>query len=137
MDSTLPPLRHAIICRRWNSSNVFLWALRRVANAIDAGFIYTRLTVQEATLFYWTPARSAWKRSTIGTIGSSIAAAVGPRRCQVRNVFWKWMLATNGGNAAFGGFAGFREGIIAGIEVFALLMMVILTDGHGVYRMKG
>ncbi len=92
--------------------------------ANDAGFVCTRLTVQEATLFHWTPARSTRKRSTVSAIGGTIAAAVGAGGGQVRYVFWKRVLAANGGNAAFGGFAGLGKGVVAGVEVFTLLVIV-------------
>jgi len=35
------------------------------------------------------------------------------------------MLAANGGHAAFGGFAGLGEGVVAGVEVFALFELVL------------
>jgi len=95
-----------------------------VNRANDAGFVGTCLTVQEATLLYWTPTRSARNGSTVGTTGGTIAATVGAGGGQMRNIFWQWVLATNGGNAAFGGFAGFGEGVVAGVEVFTLLVIV-------------
>lgn len=40
----------------------------------------------------------------------------------MRDVFREGMLAADGGHTAFGGFAGFGEGVVAGVEVFALLL---------------
>lgn len=53
---------------------------------------------------------------------AAVAMAVGRnRRGEMGNVFWEWVLGTDGGDAAFGGFAGFGEGVVAGVEVFAFL----------------
>lgn len=38
------------------------------------------------------------------------------------NVFWERVLRTNGGDANVGGFASFGEGIVARVEIFALLL---------------
>ena len=40
----------------------------------------------------------------------------------MRDVFGKRVLRAHGGDADVGGFAGFREGVVAGVEVFALLV---------------
>ena len=37
------------------------------------------------------------------------------------DVFWERMLGADRGDAAFGGFAGFGESIITGVEIFAFL----------------
>lgn len=42
---------------------------------------------------------------------------------QMRDVLGDGMLGTDVGDADVGGFTGFAQGIIAGIEVFALLMI--------------
>jgi hypothetical protein len=39
----------------------------------------------------------------------------------VRDVLWNWVFATDLGDAYVGGFAGFGQGVVAGVEVFALL----------------
>ncbi len=40
---------------------------------------------------------------------------------EVGDVLWKRVLGADAGDTAFGGFAGFGEGIVARIEVFAFL----------------
>lgn len=53
---------------------------------------------------------------------ASVAVAVGrDGGGKVGDVFWKWVLGADGGDAAFGGFAGFGEGVVARVEVFAFL----------------
>jgi len=41
------------------------------------------------------------------------------------DVLWDWMLAANLGDANVGGFAGFGESVVAGVEVLALLQLVL------------
>jgi len=43
----------------------------------------------------------------------------------VRNIFWERVLGTDSGYADVGGFACFREGVVAGIEVLAFLELVL------------
>lgn len=43
----------------------------------------------------------------------------------MRNVFGKGVLGADGRDAGFGGLAGFGEGVVAGIEVFAFLEFVL------------
>ena len=51
----------------------------------------------------------------------AVAMAVGrDRRGEMGDVFWEWVLGTDGGDTAFG-FAGFGEGVVAGVEVFTFL----------------
>lgn len=53
---------------------------------------------------------------------AAVAMAVGRTGGgEMWDVFWEWVLGTDGGDAAFGGFAGFGEGVVAGVEVFAFL----------------
>lgn len=53
----------------------------------------------------------------------TIAVAVGGvGRSEMGDVFWEGVLGADGGDAAFGCFAGFGEGVVAGVEVFALLI---------------
>ena len=42
----------------------------------------------------------------------------------VGNVVRGGMLGTDGGHAGVGSFAGFREGIVAGVKVFAFLLQL-------------
>lgn len=46
---------------------------------------------------------------------------MGRRGVQVRNVVWVGMLSANLGNTGVGGLASLGEGIVARVEVFALL----------------
>jgi len=43
----------------------------------------------------------------------------------MRNVFRDWMFATDLGDANVGGFACFGEGVIAAVEILALLQLVL------------
>ena len=53
---------------------------------------------------------------------ASVAVAVGRHGGgEVGDVFWEWVLRADGGDAALGSFAGFGEGVVAGVEVFAFL----------------
>lgn len=53
---------------------------------------------------------------------ASVAVAVGRHGGgEVGDVFWEWVLGADGGDAALGGLAGFGEGVVAGVEVFAFL----------------
>lgn len=51
-----------------------------------------------------------------GTVG-----AHGARGSQVRDILRQRVLGADGGDAALGGFAGFGEGVIAGVKVLAFL----------------
>ena len=53
--------------------------------------------------------------------GRSRIVGAGRGGGQVRDVLGDGMLGTDVGDADVGGFAGFAQGIIAGVEVFALL----------------
>lgn len=39
----------------------------------------------------------------------------------MRDRVWVWVFAADLGYAGVGGFAGFAEGVVAGVKVFALL----------------
>lgn len=43
---------------------------------------------------------------------------------EVGDIFSLGVLGADGGHACVGGFAGFGEGVVAGVEVFAFLLMV-------------
>lgn len=49
------------------------------------------------------------------------STAVGWRGGQMRDAFGRRMLGTDGRDAYVGGFAGFAKGIVAGVEILALL----------------
>ncbi len=53
--------------------------------------------------------------------GDGAVGAHGAGGRQVRDVFREGVLGADGGDAAFGGFARFGEGVVARVEVFALL----------------
>lgn len=73
-------------------------------------------------------ASSTHHAETVGADAAGVAAGrrrgCGARRGgggQVRDVFGLWVLRADGGDARVGGFAGFGEGVVAGVEVFAFL----------------
>lgn len=72
----------------------------------------------------------------------AVAVAVdGVGRSEMGDVFWERVLGADGGDAAFGCFAGFGEGVVAGIEVFALLLggegKGMRYGNHGFVGMEG
>jgi len=58
--------------------------------------------------------------------GADAAVMVVVRRCRrVWDVLWDWMFTTDLGNTYVGGLAGFGEGIVATVELLALLQLVL------------
>jgi hypothetical protein len=53
--------------------------------------------------------------STAGVLGT------GGGRSEMGDVLWDWMAGADAGDANIRGFAGFAEGVVARIKVFALL----------------
>ena len=47
------------------------------------------------------------------------------------NVFWKWVLAPDGSCVDARGLSGFGKGVVAGVEVFALLEVFSQVVGLG------
>ena len=75
--------------------------------------------MQEATFLHRAATLPRLQLSAV-----SVAAAVGSvwtGRGQMWDVLGERVLRADGGDADVGGFAGFGEGIVAGVEVFALL----------------
>jgi hypothetical protein len=77
--------------------------------------------MQEAALLHWAATRSAGEGSAIGNTAVTANAAQWAWGSQVWNIFRERMLGANGGDAAFGSFASFSKGIVAGVKVFTLL----------------
>jgi len=50
-----------------------------------------------------------------------LAVVVVSRWCNMRDLLWHGVLATDGGDTDVRGLAGFGEGIVAAVEVLALL----------------
>jgi len=105
------------------SSGLFLLYRR-----LSLHLINTRLPIQKAALLHRAPCcnRSQW-RAEHRLLTATNARADGPmsailcRRARVRDVFGDGVFAADLGGADVLGFAGFGEGVVAGVEVFALL----------------
>lgn len=89
--------------------------------------------VQEARLLHGAPALkidrwvSANAAGLLSSLGADAAAVTGRyggarrRRCQVWDIFGHWMPGSDVGDADIRRLAGFAEGVVARVEVFAFL----------------
>ena len=66
-----------------------------------------------------------------GDLALGAAAGVGRGGCEVGDVLGDWVAGADVGDAYVGGFAGFAEGVVAGIEVLALLGDCEMGEGGG------
>jgi len=89
--------------------------------------------MQEAAFLHRAPALTAKPRehvlTTDGAANLAIlrwAGSVAGGGCgEVGDVFWKGVLGADRGDANVGGFAGFAEGVVARVEVFTFLKLVL------------
>lgn len=116
----LPPARHPLFRRRTLTPHI-----------LHSLLIHTLTPMQKARFLDRTPAlpagngrpRTHRARMADGSRVSVTAISIGggDGGCEVRDVFWQRVLGADGGDAAFGGLAGFGEGVVARVEVLAFL----------------
>lgn len=59
--------------------------------------------------------------TSLGTDAATAGRVAGRGRCEVGDVFRDWVAGADIGDAYVGGFAGFAEGVVARVKVFAFL----------------
>lgn len=83
--------------------------------------------MEEAAFFHRTPTLCALLSISGMAVAIGGAVRMWAGRCEVRDILRQRVLRTDGGNANVCGFAGFRESVVAGVEVLAFLVTVTLT----------
>jgi len=87
------------------------------------GLLDTRLPIQKAALLHRTAALEANRggdRMNISVAATTLVCRSDAGRREVRDVFGEGMLGANAACIDGACFAGLGEGVIAGVEVFAL-----------------
>lgn len=122
---TLPSRRHALLPQRTLVASFILGALHRLLVDTHPSMQETRFLDGASTLptrDRGTRAHGAGMADRARVAVASVAVAVGRHGGgEVGDVFWEGVLRADGGDAALGGFAGFGEGVVAGVKVFAFL----------------